>query len=247
MSSTAAAHYGRPPAAANPYIYPPGDGYPEPGHYYTPAPQNTSVSPQNAQGAYPPPQQKPVYASGSRQSSNQYYPQQQPPDEHHPPPPQQGGVSPFYIVGQQPPPHGRASISPAPTPQHHRPSAPPGEQQPQELATSIYDTPIEPKHESSFAPPTNQGRPVSPYAAAAPPGAYNPFQYQQHPPSSEGPSPITPQNPYPSYQAYPPPQQQQRPQSYYTPQTSAEPPTGVPQDYYRQNELFLPNGARSQQ
>lgn len=278
MSPTAAAHYGRPPASANPYGYPPADGYPEPGRYYTPAPQNASVSPQNPQGAYPPPQQKPGYGGGSRQSSNQYYPQQ-PTDDYHPP---QGGVAPFYIVGQmppgQPPTHGRNSVSPSETPQHQqRPSAPAGAptstshqtdgptQPPQELATSIYDTPIESTHESSFAPNAT-GKPASPPHGLPPPhaGSYQPYQYQQRQLSNqqtsyagpEGPSPVSPQNPYPPLQGSPPPPQsyqvypQQRPQIYYTPQTQPSEPgltsAGAPQDYYRQNELFLPNGARSQ-
>jgi signal transducing adaptor molecule len=274
MSQTAAAHYGRPPAATNPYTYPPSDGFPEPSRYYTPGPQQ-SASPQNVQGAYPPPQQKPAYGGG-RQSSNQYYPQQSN-DEHHQPGPTSG--APFYVVGQMPPSaqHGKApSASPAqPHHQQHQPpsNAPPasavgagvgnhqtdGPSQPQELATSIYDTPIEPKHESSFA-----GQPASP---SHPPSSpyYQPYQHRPlstHQPSypADGPSPISPQNPYPqlqgspsqTYQAYPP-QQQHRPQNYYTPQHSQhEPPntssapTPMPQDYYRQSELFLPNGSRAQ-
>lgn len=303
MSQTAAQHYGRPPAAP-PFAYPPTDGFVEPSRYYTPGPQS-SASPQNPQGAYPPPQQKPgggassvSTAGGGRRTSNQYYAQQH--QQHDDPSlqQQQSTGAPFYVVGQMPPGQrhdGRpSSVSSAHAHhQHHQqhqpttgaPSAPPGPgtanshhdapSQPQELATSIYDTPIDAKHESSFA-----GRPASP---SNPPSSsyYQPYQHHPHappphhsrpPPTHQpgyppdtGPSPISPQNPYtqpqfgppspsqpPSaYQAYPP--TQPRPQNYYTPQHSQEPPreeasttSPAPQDYYRHSELFLPNGSRAQ-
>lgn len=312
MSGTAAAHYGRLPAAANPYAYPPTDAYGDPGRFYSSAPPHhvPSASPPNA-GAYGPPQHqqpKPAHGGpggppGGRVPSSQYY--QQPHDEQQQQPPQQheeqqqqqnqspqGPPAPFYVVGQMPPgghhPHGGRtnSVSPAQAGHYHpppqnAPSAPPtstykapdGHPAPQELATSVYDTPVETSHEPSFT----SGRPISPSA----PSAYPAYGYQRplatnkpSYPAADAPSPVTPLNPYPQLQGSPKPPQsyqavsvppqsfhtftsQRPPQAYYTSpsqpqQTPPEPPAATaagsppPQDYYRQNELFLPNGSRSQ-
>ncbi|KAI5849760.1 hypothetical protein BZA05DRAFT_436990 [Tricharina praecox] len=316
MSQTAAAHYGRPPAAANPYTYPPADAYGNPGQYYSNAPPHhaPSASPQSASPYGPPQHQQPKPAHGGpggppggRQYYQQPHEEQQQPPQHredqqqqqqqqqHQPP--QGASAPFYVVGQMAPgghlPHGgrTSSVSPAQAGHHYpppqtAPSAPPsnaykapdGHPAPQELATSVYDTPIEPAHESSFT----GGRPITPSASTS----YPPYGYQRplnvHQPSypgADGPSPVTPQHPYPPLQGSPqpaqsyqaqtqaaaPPQSYQaytsqrppQPQDYYTgPQSQpqqpqqppSEPPAGSPppQDYYRQNELFLPNGSRAQ-
>lgn len=268
MSQTAAAHYGRPPTTT-PYSYPPGDGYAggaDPGRYYSsPGPHhNPSASPPNQHSAYPPPQQQqPQY--GGRRSSNQYYPQQ-PHEEHHAPP-QGSSSAPFYVVGQappgpqisgagrtsapspneypqQPPAHSPSNVSGGGQSHHHPPDGP---SQPQELATSIYDTPIEPTHEASFSqPPPGRVSPVPSSAAYTPYQAYQqPHLQHQRPVSASGqqqgydPSPITPSGPGPypplgngshsagGYQTYPPPQQQ----------------GGAGRQGY---EMFLPPGSRAQ-
>ncbi|KAI5778183.1 hypothetical protein EDC01DRAFT_719557 [Geopyxis carbonaria] len=296
MSQTAAAHYGRPPTT-NPYTYPPTDAYPptsEPGQYYTPGPGNNSSASPPTSGAYPPPQGKP-YGGGGRPPSNTYYPQQ----HHEAHEPHQGGSAPFYVVGQAPPgsqipgrgdsPSTSAAGYSSPAPQHHHqqkqhqqpPTQSDGNAQPQELATSIYDTPIESTSNSSFPAPkrnstmTPSQPPGAPYSAV--PAGYQPYASHQPRPHSTGyptdPPPISPNvqpaHPYPQlgnssgstappagmpYQKYPPGPAtagSPRPQSYYTPHASQPPqeppqPSGTPQDYYRQSELFLPPGSRAQ-
>jgi signal transducing adaptor molecule len=258
-----AAHYGRPPSHA-PYGYA-GDYPPsgDPNRYYTPTPQhNPSASPP-AGGAYPPPEQS------GRHSSNQYYPSQ--PDSHTPSAP--GGAAPFYVVGQAPPgtqlpgqagrtpsapPTGLASLPHQHPQQSQQPPVTgplPEGPQPQELSTPMYDTPV-------TAKPPGQDRPLSP---SQPPGqaqygAYQPYNSQQRPVSMNaavqrphydpantagaGPSPISPANDSGTPSA-PYPNTQQRPHSYYPGDSSTRPQPSA-QDYYRQNELFLPPGSRAQ-
>lgn len=207
------------------------------GRYYTSRPHNHSVSPQDSQSAYPPPQHEPGYGA----PSNQYY--TQPHGDHGPP--AQNAAPPFYVVGQAAPGtqhqqhpqhphhHGRTSVPPLeypPTPQqqHHHPVTPASGpvhaethlQQPQELATSIYDTPIDSNHEASFsAAPLKSDRPLSPPTSHPPsvpqtssppyPGTYQAYTHQPHQRPAQqqqnyaGPSPITPQAGTPVHH-YPP-------------------------------------------
>jgi len=223
-------HYGRP--NQNPYNYG-GDAYPtgggEPGRYYTPAPQHNTTSPSNAHPAFAPPQQKPAgapYPGGRRTSDNFYPPQGDGHDN-----PAHGGGAPFYVVGQAPPGtqlpgrQGPSSPSMPPAdfhPQRPHPShtssgsgAPPtdGPSQPQELATSVYDSPMESRPPGGgFNPQPSKlqtmDRPHSPKVPGQPPYTGYHYQPQSRPlsagpnpsqpyPESGGPSSVYPSQPYP--------------------------------------------------
>ncbi|KAH8154136.1 uncharacterized protein LAJ45_01904 [Morchella importuna] len=193
--SQGASHYGRP--GQPPYNYG-GDPYPPAGErFYTPAPQmNPSVSPSIQHGAFSPPpqQQKPsgLPYPGPRRTSNHFY---APPEGHESAPPPHGNNAPFYVVGQAPPGAqipGRQQ-DPNQRPQGHQPPGPSGHPvdgqiQPQELATSIYDSPLDGR------PPQNSGYP-QPMGA---PGGQERVPSPSQPPG---------QTPYGGYQAYLPPQQ----------------------------------------
>ncbi|KAI5813114.1 hypothetical protein BZA77DRAFT_322407 [Pyronema omphalodes] len=248
MSQTAAAHYGRPPAAALPYTYPPADTYADPSRYYNAGPVG---GPGGRPGASAPhggphgrhstsPQPQSAYPAPSRTPANQYY--NQGPPGHDDPVFPTAGAAPFYVIGQMPPHGGRTSAGP----QHNlQPSAPPlghgpgqgqgpaqgqaqvpgQEAQPQELATSVYDTPTESRHDASFAGPGGQTmpggypsqpqgyysqHPTHPGTSGTPgipghPGHPGQLQHPGHPAHSADPSPVTPQAPYAAgqYAAYP--------------------------------------------
>lgn len=223
-----ASHYGRP--GQSPYNYG-GDAYPtggvEPSRYYT-GPPHTTSSPPNIHPAFAPPaQQKPAgapYPAGpARRTSNSFYPPQ---GDGHESAPHAGGA-PFYVVGQVPPgaqiPGRQGPSNPSnqqgdfhsqrPHP-GHLPSGPGGPtpdggSQPQELATSAYDSPLEarPVGGGGFNPHPSklqsQERPLSP---SQPPGpgqppysGYHGYQQQPQPrPLSAGPGPNpNPNQPYP--------------------------------------------------
>lgn len=258
MSQTAAAHYGRPPAAALPYTYPPADTYADPSRYYNAGPGGAPGGPGGPGGPSTPhggphgrhsasPQPQSAYPAPSRTPANQYY-NQGPPGLDDPVFPT-AGAAPFYVIGQLPPHGGRTSAGP----QHSlQPSAPPlghgqgqghvqglsqgpqgqgqavgqgqgqgQEAQPQELATSVYDTPTEARHDASFAGPGGGqnmpgGYPSQPQGQQ-PQGQQPQGYYSQHPSHpgqlqhpgrpahSADPSPVTPQAPYAAgqYAAYP--------------------------------------------
>lgn len=220
--SQSASHYGRPGQLPYNYgsePYPPAGG--EPSRYYTPAPQmNPSASPSLQHTAFsPPPQQAGLPYPGGRRTSNNFY---SPVDGGHDSgPPQHGSNAPFYVVGQAPPgtqlPGGPQGAKSSQRPQpNHLPSASSGNSvdgptQPQELATSIYDSPLD------VRPPQGGFNPSQPPAKvlgqervpspSQPPGqsAYSAYQgYQSQRPLSTGPYP--PQQPLsaaPNSAAYP--------------------------------------------
>lgn len=257
--SQSASHYGRPGQA--PYNYG-GDPYQpaggEPSRYYTPAPQmNPSASPSLQHGAFsPPPQQSglPYSPGGGRRTSNNFY---SPADNHDVGPPPHGNNAPFYVIGQAPPgtqlPGGQGVKSSQQS--NHLPSNPSGhsadgQTQPQELATSVYDSPLDgrPPQGSAFNPnPSTPGQEMIP-SPSQPPGqspysAYQGYQPQQRPLSTgpvytESPAGSGP-HPYPvlqsaspsgaggtAHQAYAPPNGGGRPpQNYYTQQHEPPAPT----------------------
>lgn len=204
--SQSASHYGRPGQA--PYSYG-GDPYQsaggEPSRYYTPAPQmNPSVSPSLQHGAFsPPPQQPglPYSPTGGRRTSNNFYSSV---DSHESGPPPHG--APFYVVGKAPPgtqlPGGPQGIKLNQRPQSSNlPSNPngpaaDGQTQPQELATSVYDSPLDggPSQGSVFNPNLKSanipGQEVIPSPSPPGPSPYSAYQGypSQQPPSSTGPA-----------------------------------------------------------
>ncbi|PWW80798.1 hypothetical protein C7212DRAFT_355826 [Tuber magnatum] len=226
-----ASHYGRP--NQTPYNYG-GDAYPtgsgEPGRYYTSAPQHNATSPSNAHTAFTPPQQKPAgppYPGGRRASNNFYPPQGDGHDNS-----SHGGGAPFYVVGQAPPgtqlPGRQGPSSPSVPPADFHPQRPhpnhaasgsgapstDGPSQPQELATSVYDSPMESRPPGGgFNPQPSKlhsaDRPHSPKASGQP--SYTGYHYQpqsrplsagpnpsQPYPESSGPPSVYPTQPYPS-------------------------------------------------
>ncbi|CUS09043.1 unnamed protein product [Tuber aestivum] len=287
-----ASHYGRPNQTAYNYggdAYPAGSG--EPGRYYPPAPQqntpqHNTTSPSNAHTAFAPPQQKPAGAPypGGRRASNSFYPPQGDGRDNS----SHVGAAPFYVVGQAPPgaqlPGRQGPSSPSvpaadlhsqrPHPGHAASAsgATPadGTSQPQELATSVYDSPMESRPPGGgFNPQPSKlqtaDRPHSPKVPGQP--SYTGYHYQpQSRPLSAGPNPgqpypsLTPQpttsggasNPSAPYNAYISPAGGASPQSYYSqeapPQThgSSDPQTGTHDYYKNSNELFLPPGSRAQ-
>ncbi|RPA96691.1 hypothetical protein L873DRAFT_1811052 [Choiromyces venosus 120613-1] len=268
-----ASHYGRP--NQTPYNYG-GDAYPtgggEPGRYYTPGPQHSTASPSNAHTAFAPPQQKPVgapYPAGGRRTSNNFYPPQ---GDGHDNPPHVAGA-PFYVVGQAAPGtqlpgrQGPSSPSMPPADFHsqrphpsHMPSgsgAPPtdGPSQPQELATSAYDSPMEGRPPGGgFNPQPSKlqtsDRPHSPNVPGQP--SYTSYHYQPQPrplsagpnptqpyPESSGPPSIYPSQPYPESTG---------PYPSLNPQATTPGGANNPSAPYNanNNELFLPPGSRAQ-
>ncbi|KAL7268231.1 ESCRT-0 subunit protein hse1 [Rhizina undulata] len=210
-------HYPRQHPA--PYAYPDATYPPQesqPGRYYTPAPHHHPSSPPLTHAAFSSPPGKTPYPV--RNPSGSYYP-----DSDNMP------AAPFYPVGQGPPgtqlPGGKkVGLSPSMGTGDFRQ---PSENQPQELATNSYDSPLTPlekakRRNSSMAlngPGNIPGgdRPVSPAAAAQGPQGvpqggqyYTPYQ-----------GPVGPQGP-PGQQPY------QRPVSNGPNQTGPG-PYSVPQ------------------
>lgn len=249
--SQSASHYGRPyNYGGDPYQ--PAGG--EPSRYYTPAPQmNPSASPSLQHGAFsPPPQQSglPYSPGGGRRTSNNFY---SPADSHDSGPPPPHGA-PFYVVGQAPPgtqlPGGPQGVNPNQRPQSSHPPTNPsghsdGQTQPQELATSVYDSPLDgrPPHGSVFNPnPQSTSIPAQEMlpSPSQPPGqpSYNAYQGYppQQPPSSTGPvyaeaAASNGPHPYPVLQsASPLGAGSTAQQTYATPNGGGRPP----QNYYTQ-------------
>lgn len=280
--SQSASHYGRPSQA--PYSYG-GDPYQsaggEPSRYYAPTPQmNPSASPSLQHSAFsPPPQQPglPYSPTGGRRTSNNFYSSV---DSHESGPPSHG--APFYVVGKAPPgtqlPGGPQGIKLNQRPQSsHLPSNPnghtaDGQTQPQELATSVYDSPLDgrPSQGSVFNPNIKSanipGQEVIPLPSQ-PPG--------QSPYSASVYTEVVASNSYPALQSASPlgaggtanqtyttlNSGGMPPQNYYTQQHEPPAPTHnappppqqgnappPPHEYYtaRPNELFLPPGSRAQ-
>ncbi|KAH0545249.1 ESCRT-0 subunit protein hse1 [Glutinoglossum americanum] len=241
MSQPSQPLYGRPGQVPYGYGGGPPQGFPpqqEPQRFYTPIPQE-SHSP-GSQHQQPKPQTTPFYGGGQA-------------------PEQQQSQKPQLPVGRGRPPSASHPIQPS---QGHRPVS--TYDNPQELATSIYDSPVDPRPsgpgytlgsrpnpdyspsiyspQDSFSaggipPPGNGGRPLS----GAPPG---PYPSQPHP-AAPGSPPLlqTQQQPYPSLPPSGPPGPPGPPGPQYvtsgfprpTPaQYPGAPPAPGPGDYYRQ-------------
>ncbi|KAI5807437.1 hypothetical protein DFH27DRAFT_319815 [Peziza echinospora] len=290
--------YGRPLSQQPPYAYdtygPPGG---QPQRFYTPAPPGPISSPHPAHAAYQsspapidPPYPVTAQNTGAqRRHSNNVYPggpdsQNDPtPAQYYnmnqggpsqPPPQQQQQIAPNEYPGYPPQGHTQQRPSHPPDFRPHSSGPPPPEghshTQPQELATSAYDSPLtdRPPHVAGFGgpgpsmPPGADGR-VSPQYGASSYYSYqnpahgalprpltvgtsiSPNSQQQHQlqPSAQDITPVSPQHGYPSLTpgvapagSYP----------AYTNDPNGPPGSGgAPQDYYRNNELFLPAGSRA--
>ncbi|KAH6605863.1 hypothetical protein Trco_005016 [Trichoderma cornu-damae] len=229
-----------------------------------------------AGGNYPPPQQQDVqrfYApspQGSEASSHAAA--GQPPAAHQYPPRDNAPRIPAANGNNQPPPlKTKTSSSPAP-PQNFNPFPQPASQPPpstygaQELATSVYDSPIAPNNPSSAVtysssvysqdgppiPHPNDNDPMAPYATTQQP-SYQSYQPPQQPPpappgqpSQRPPNVMTPSPLQPSGSAYD--ARQSLPSQSgagagpqyrpYVPPGSSEPSAPAPNDYYRQPGVY---------
>ncbi|EGR44490.1 uncharacterized protein TRIREDRAFT_70251, partial [Trichoderma reesei QM6a] len=221
------------------YAMRPAQAYPPPGGNYPPQPQ-----PQDPQRFYTP---------GPQAGTEQY-----PPSDHGPRIP---------ANGNQPPPLN-TSASPS---QNFNPFKQPPNQGPpsthgaQELATSVYDSPIAPNNPTSAAtysssvysqegpgiPHPKDNEPIAPYTTQQPayqsyqPPQQNssapPNQASQRPPNVMSPPPLQPSGAaYDARQGLPSQSgpgsgQQYRP---YVPPGSSEPSAPAPNDYYRQSGVY---------
>ncbi|KAL7792268.1 hypothetical protein V8C43DRAFT_282941 [Trichoderma afarasin] len=260
---------------------PPGGNYPpqpqqqDPQRFYTPGPQGrpqynqTSSPPPNfpqpgapAQGPPPHSAPAPFYVAGTEVPTHAAA--GQPPAAQPYPPREQAPRIPSN--GSQPPP---LNTSTSPPPQNFNPFKQPGNQQPpstygaQELATSVYDSPIAPNNPTSAAtysssvysqegpgmPHPKDNEPVAPYTTQQQP-SYQSYQPNQQPPSAppgqRPPNTMSPPPLQPSGAAYDARQNlpsqsgaaggpQYRP---YQPPGSAEPSAPAPNDYYRQPGVY---------
>ncbi|KAH8129033.1 hypothetical protein FP744_10007526 [Trichoderma asperellum] len=251
--------------------YPPPAGtYPpqgqDPQRFYTPGSQGR---PQYQQTSSPPPN-FPQPGAPSQGSSHPapapFYvagvetPAGQPPaGQQYPPRDNAPGIPPN---ASQPPP---LKTTTSPPPQNFNPFQQPPNQQPpstygaQELATSVYDSPIAPNNPNSattFAssvysqdgpavPHPNDNEPIAPYSTQQQP-SYQSYQPPQQPPSQQpqnamSPPPLQPSGPsYDSRQNLPSQSGagssgQYRP---YVPPGSSEPSAPGPNDYYRQPGVY---------
>lgn len=193
-------------------------------------------------------------AAGQPPAAQQYPPRDQPPR--------------VPANGNQPPP---LKISSSPPPQNFNPFKQPPNQQPpstygaQELATSVYDSPIAPNNPASAAtytssvysqegppiPHPNDTEPVAPYTTQQPsyqsyqppqqPPSAPPGQLSQRPPNVMSPPPLQPGgSAYDARQGLPSQSgagsgAQYRP---YVPPGSSEPSAPAPNDYYRQPGVY---------
>ncbi|KAH8704961.1 hypothetical protein BGW36DRAFT_366541 [Talaromyces proteolyticus] len=215
MSHPAQPQYGRPPQQA--YGYPPGGappGYP-PSHP-TPAPvdpqQYYNARPQESQTPQPTQLNGPGYYSG--EPAHPYPQTSQSPDPRNQTP---TGNRPFQQQ-QQPQPQSQPPDSYQPV--HHRPQS--TYEHPQELGTSVYDSPLEQRY--SYAP---AGVPPQ----QAPQGQVQPFQQQPQPGNEPSPSVYSPDDQRPGAHQFPPSQPQQHaPQPPYptAAATHQPPPTQQP-------------------
>ncbi|GLA81422.1 ESCRT-0 subunit protein hse1 [Aspergillus tubingensis] len=185
MAHPAQPQYGRPaqppygyPGAA-PVGYPQGPPQADPQRYFSPRPQESQAPPANASAFY-----------GADQA-HAYPPPSQSPDPRQTPP---AGAP--YQQPQQPPPQQRQPSSESYQPVYHRPES--TYENPQELGTSVYDSPVE--HPASQRPPY-------PGAVQVPAAVQQHFQQQQQP------QPQQQQQPHPEY-----------PASGYAPEDASRPP-----------------------
>ncbi|GCB20478.1 class E vacuolar protein-sorting machinery protein hse1 [Aspergillus awamori] len=191
MAHPAQSQYGRPaqppygyPGAA-PVGYPPGPPQADPQRYFSPRPQETQAPPANAPAFY-----------GTEQA-HAYPPTSQSPDPRQTPP----AGAPY----QQPQPQQqRQPSSESYQPVYHRPES--TYENPQELGTSVYDSPVE--HPASQRPPY-------PGAVQVPAAVQQHFQQQQQQPQQQS------QQPHPEY-----------PTSGYTPEDASRPPAHQAQPPY---------------
>ncbi|OJD12410.1 hypothetical protein AJ78_06987 [Emergomyces pasteurianus Ep9510] len=220
MAHPAHPHYGRPSQPS--YSYPmqnPSPGYPqgppqqEPQRYYAAHPQDDKSvdAPKPLQ-----PTQAPFY--GSEQIPLPY------PNNAHSPDPRQrtpSGPRPLQHLQQQPPsdPHGANGIV------HHRPQS--ISDHPQELGTSVYDSPQEsapPNIRHSYYPPGHQTRPP---ASNQPPQVQQPVDFSSTPYSPDDNSQPQGQSGNPPYSAQSnPPLHVQQQQQFAAP--APNPPNQAP-------------------
>ncbi|KAH0492841.1 hypothetical protein TgHK011_007771 [Trichoderma gracile] len=272
--------YAMRPAQAYP---PPGGNYPpqpqpqDPQRFYTPGPQGrpqfqqTSSPPPNFPQSGAPPQPSshpapaPFYVAGSEVPTHAAAGQPPAPQQQQYPPSDHGPRIPAN--GNQPPPLN-TSASPS---QNFNPFKQPPNQGPpsthgaQELATSVYDSPIAPNNPTSAAtysssvysqegpgmPHPKDNEPIAPYTTQQPayqsyqPPQQNPSappnQTSQRPPNIMSPPPLQPSGAaYDARQGLPSQSapgsgQQYRP---YVPPGSSEPSAPAPNDYYRQSGVY---------
>ncbi|KAL7799195.1 hypothetical protein V8C37DRAFT_366950 [Trichoderma ceciliae] len=263
---------GYPPAGGN---YPPPQQQ-DPQRFYTPGPQGrpqyqqTSSPPPNFPQPGPPaqtsahPAPAPFYVAGS-EVPTQAAAGQPPAGQQYPPRDNAPGI---LANSNQPPPLGTTT---SPPPQNFNPFQQPPSQQPpstygvQELATSVYDSPIAPNNPSSTVaysssgysqegppiPHPNDTEPIPPYTTQPP--SYQSYQPPQQTPSA----PLGPPSQRLQNVTTPPPLQpagtaydsrqglpsqsgagsgaQYRP---YVPPGSSEPSAPAPNDYYRQPGVY---------
>ncbi|KAI9702847.1 MAG: ESCRT-0 subunit protein hse1 [Candelina mexicana] len=218
---------------------------------------------------------QPTYGYGGAGPGSQHYPlpgppQQDPqrfftpaPQDYRASSPPRNGPMPFHIAGQIKPqeqqssfqpdqrnrtPSGTKPVAPADTyaPQQHRPQS--TYDNPQELSTALYDSPIDPRHNQYN--PSYPSHTDGPYPGSQQPqgGGYPQISSQQPP---AGPSSPGLQNPYPVLNSGPPPSapagsyQGYQQGARYPSGGGGGPPNGRdPNEFYRQSggqgELFLP-------
>ncbi|KAM0265638.1 hypothetical protein ACHAQJ_000072 [Trichoderma viride] len=253
---------------------PPGGNYPpqqqDPQRFYTPGPQGrpqyqqTSSPPPNFPQPGPPaqasshPAPAPFYVAGAEVPTHAAA--GQPPAGQ--PYPQRDNAPRIPSNGNQPPP--LKTTSSPPPPQNFNPFQQPSNQQPpstygaQELATSVYDSPIAPNNPNSATtfsssvysqdgppiPHPNDTEPIAPYSTQQP--SYQSYQPPQQPPSQRPQNVMTPPPLQPAGSAYDsrqglpsqsgaPSGPQYRP---YAPPGSSEPSAPAPNDYYRQPGVY---------
>ncbi|KAK3384574.1 VHS domain-containing protein [Lasiosphaeria ovina] len=221
--------YGAPPPQQNNPGYGPPPQQQDPQRYYTPAPAQgpqyppSSPSP-NFQRPGPAAAPAPFYVAGAQVPAQPSQPAQQAPQQ---PPPQQQQQYPPRPQEQRQPSGGKqpapiqTSSSPPPANQYAPYQAPPagtrpqstygGGGAPQELSTSVYDSPIAPHHTNSIGTYSSSiYSPEDPYAAASPaggpPGAPAPLA----PSAPGGPDPRPSYNAYTSYRTSSQPSQPQQ-------------------------------------
>ena len=168
-------------------------------------PQQQQQQQQQSQPQLPPAQQQPPHQQGLPQQQQQQ--QQQQPPQYPPNDLERPGAGRLPVTGKPPAPI-QTSTSPA-QPQYSAYQPPNAVQRPismyggtpQELSTSVYDSPIAPHNPNSAATYTSSVySPDDPYARASPVAQQNAFV----PPSHQAPSapPAQPEQHRPTYQAY---------------------------------------------
>ncbi|KAK2761705.1 ESCRT-0 subunit protein hse1 [Arachnomyces sp. PD_36] len=229
MAHPAQPHYGRPGQQQVAYGYPgpAPQGYPQgpsqqnQQRFYSPRPQESPNPQQNGPGGF----------YNSEQAAPLPYPTTtQSPDPRNRTP---SGTRPFQPTQQQQPPP--ESFEP---PKHHRPQS--TYDNPQELGTSVYDSPVDnPRQRHSFHPsmaiqPHQQPlQPQQPQQQQKPPGAEYPPQSTIYTPEDSPQAQSHPQLPKfnqlpPQQQAPGPTQPFQQQQQQHPPYPSSNPPSAIP-------------------